>query len=489
MPQERIRLGRGQRQLTGEGQAWALSDTGPAECVYLRAARACSLRLGPCRAAKLVLEACAATRAQLAAGCVLMAGTAELIACEACELSADPAVDAPTLLLDRCSACTLRLGPAWLPDRAHRVITTHCRGTTVVWSDASGTETTYAVPDDGDEGGGHVTRRTGPGGAFETEGLVWDGAGYPTTQRDKDEADARDARNALLLENALRSVIHAVDAARALQQQQQQQQQQPQQLGRAREEDVQELHDSDEDVQRAATRTAEMLRGAEHAVAYTGAGISTSAQIPDYRGPRGVWTLRDRGEAPDRGLQPSLAAPTVAHRALAELVRRGLVQHVVSTNVDGLHARSGVPASRLSELHGNCLQERCRACGALYDAPSASGTSDALASEGSATGRTCAKCGAQLYSNVVGFGESLPEGPLATALEQSRRADVALVLGSSLTVRPAADLPLMAPRVVLCNLQRTGVDRGCAVRVFAETDRFMQLVMDCLGIAIPQGSE
>ena len=111
---------------------------------------------------------------------------------------------------------------------------------------------------------------------------------------------------------------------------------------------------------------AQWIRQSRHIVVYTGAGVSTSAGIPDFRGPKGVWTLEKKGEKPSSSVEWAEATPTRTHMALAHLVRVGVVKFVATQNIDGLHARSGIPRRNLAALHGNMFVDRCNKCQRMF---------------------------------------------------------------------------------------------------------------------------
>eukprot|EP01006_Ploeotia_vitrea_P055119 TRINITY_DN67960_c7_g7_i1.p1 TRINITY_DN67960_c7_g7~~TRINITY_DN67960_c7_g7_i1.p1 ORF type:complete len:301 (+),score=15.68 TRINITY_DN67960_c7_g7_i1:236-1138(+) len=188
------------------------------------------------------------------------------------------------------------------------------------------------------------------------------------------------------------------------------------------------------------------------------------------------------------------AVPTLTHMALVELIRKGLVSLVVSQNVDGLHIRSGIPSKNMAELHGNCYLEYCKTCKTEYTRPF-----DVTEHHGNQaptktfhdTGRKCTKpgCGGGLQNTIINFGERLPEKALTLAWNTSDAADLAIVLGTSLTVTPAADHPQAAKdngaKLVIVNLQATPLDKKADLRLHTETDKVMQQVMANLGLEIP----
>ena len=213
----------------------------------------------------------------------------------------------------------------------------------------------------------------------------------------------------------------------------------------------------------------------EHLVAFTGAGISTDSGIPDYRGPDGVWTRRDAGLAPPRWrVSPGQVKPNDSHLALVELQRLGKLRFLITQNTDNLHRRSGIRPELLAELHGNGHLLRCLACDQLRTKQEVGWDADKWG-PGYRTQRPfkgqpdCPDCGGRLISSVVNFGDPLPEKELMLAARHARACDLMLVLGSSLTVNPAASLVGLAlregARIVLINRGETPYDEAATLRI------------------------
>merc|ERR1711998_746390 len=205
-----------------------------------------------------------------------------------------------------------------------------------------------------------------------------------------------------------------------------------------------ERHDPPEVIASKVEKLAELLTASASTVIFTGAGISTSAGIPDFRGPNGKWTMQAQGKQPVAGVSPVKALPTATHMAIVQLVNSGVVRHVISQNCDGLHRRSGLPAAALSELHGNSNLEICESCGTHYFRDFSCQRLGQVRDH--FTGRFCGGCGGGLLNSTIDFGQNLHEGPLQRAMEASEEAQLHLVLGSSLTLSPANQMPATTAR-------------------------------------------
>jgi NAD-dependent SIR2 family protein deacetylase len=229
-------------------------------------------------------------------------------------------------------------------------------------------------------------------------------------------------------------------------------------------------------LQQQVETIARWIAGAEHVVAFTGAGISTDSGIPDFRGPQGVWTRRDAGlPAPRWRVPPNQIEPNASHLALVELQDLGKLRFLITQNTDNLHRRSGIRPELLAELHGNGQLMRCLGCGRLYTRREV-GWDTRRWGPGYRTQEpmpghpVCAACGGRLISSVVNFGDPMPQEELAKSEEHARRCDLMLALGSSLTVQPAASLVGLAlrsgARVALVNEGKTPYDRKATIRVW-----------------------
>ncbi|KAL1845387.1 hypothetical protein Daus18300_014552 [Diaporthe australafricana] len=244
-------------------------------------------------------------------------------------------------------------------------------------------------------------------------------------------------------------------------------------------------------VDRKAQVLADHIRKSKHLVTFTGAGVSTSAGIADFRGPEGAWTLMAQGrEHALRSVDTLQAMPTPTHMALVELQNRGLLKYLISQNCDGLHRRSGILPGIISELHGNSNREYCKDCGKDYIRDFRATAPDESPVHDHRTGRKCAVCGGILLDSIINFGEDLPEVDFQRAYDHAEKSDVFLVLGSSLTVTPANEIPTIPgqkrnPVLAICNLQKTPMDGLADLRVFSKADDLMVRVMQKLDIPIP----
>jgi NAD-dependent deacetylase len=217
-----------------------------------------------------------------------------------------------------------------------------------------------------------------------------------------------------------------------------------------------------------------MIEEAQRIVFFTGAGISTESGIPDFRSPGGIWTrmrpidfsefLRSdearretwrRRFATDETMRK--AEPNRGHRAVATLINRGKAAAVITQNIDGLHQASGVPASKVIELHGNTTYAHCLDCAERYEIEDIR-----RAFERSGEAPLCDKCGGYVKTATISFGQAMPAAAMIRAEEETLAADLFIAIGSSLVVYPAAGFPEMAARngtrLVILNREPTGLD-------------------------------
>ena len=242
-----------------------------------------------------------------------------------------------------------------------------------------------------------------------------------------------------------------------------------------------EKYDADEVMEEQMERLVEMVEQSRKTTFFLGAGISRSAGIPTYRGKDGIRTKQGRRKKKKRGGSMKTAVPTAAHRAILELMENGYAHFVATQNLDGLERKTGIHPSHLAELHGNRGLERCLSCGKEYIRDYRA--RNELRVHVHTTGRKCV-CGTELVDSIINFDEPLHEPVWDAAEDASESSDLIIVLGSSLTVEPAASLVAMGKQLVIVNLQDTPYDDEADLRIFAETDRVMTDLVHALGLTL-----
>jgi NAD-dependent deacetylase len=242
-------------------------------------------------------------------------------------------------------------------------------------------------------------------------------------------------------------------------------------------------------------RLAELLGQSRRAVALTGAGVSVPSGIPDFRTPEtGLWAKVDPMEVahisvferdPERFwsyYRPRFQAlgdkePNRAHEALAELERRGLIEGVITQNIDRLHRAAG--SENVIEVHGSIETSSCRECGTSFDLDA---VDDLFDERGVAL---CSACGGAVKPDVVLFGEMLPVEAIERAAELAEGADLMLCVGSSLAVHPVAGLPgLTLERggsVAIVTKGATPYDRDAELKLEGEVDEELVALVAALG--------
>lgn len=260
----------------------------------------------------------------------------------------------------------------------------------------------------------------------------------------------------------------------------------------------QETEDSPDVLDDKVKKLALLLRESSHAVFYTGAGVSTAAAIPDYRGPNGVWTLLQQGKQVESTSIVD-ACPTLTHMGIYKLHQEGLVKHVVSQNCDGLHLRSGLPQNSLSEIHGNMFIEVCRNCTPEEQYIRTFDVTENTSLHRHQTSRKCHRCRKPLTDTIVHFGEkSSVKFPLnwEGAKLNAEAADLIVCMGSSLKVLRRysclwrMNQPLQRrPKLCVINLQWTPKDGQAVLKISGRCDDVMQRLASQLNLQIQEYSK
>mmetsp|Transcript_3399 Transcript_3399/g.7779 ORF Transcript_3399/g.7779 Transcript_3399/m.7779 type:complete len:327 (-) Transcript_3399:430-1410(-) len=264
-------------------------------------------------------------------------------------------------------------------------------------------------------------------------------------------------------------------------------------------------------------KLSELVLASQHLVVVTGAGISTSAGIPDFRGPEGIWTVEKKArktklqnrkrkhsdsmqdkklESSDKkytqnsrrtdtmldsdcaSMDFSKAQPTLTHKALTRLAIDGKIKYLITQNVDGLHRRAGLMRNIHCSLHGCAFTERCKNPDCLAEFFR---DFDIGGMSFQPTGRSCSLCSQQLLDTLLDWEDALPEADFERAEAECDKADLVICLGTSLRIEPVGSLPLRARKFIIVNLQVTPKDEHAALIIKAPVDLVMEHLMSSLG--------
>ena len=234
-----------------------------------------------------------------------------------------------------------------------------------------------------------------------------------------------------------------------------------------------------------------LLSASKRLAIFTGAGISTESGIPDFRSPGGIWTkmapieFQDfldseemRRESWRRKFEVDKtirrARPNEGHYAVAELVNSKKATAVITQNIDNLHQESGIDPDRVIELHGNGTYAKCLNCGAREELEIIK-----QAFLGRDELPVCKFCSGHIKTATISFGQSMPEEPVRRAHEEALACDLLLVIGSSLVVYPAADIPMIAKKngakLVILNRESTPLDNYADLVISEEIGEILPL--------------
>ena len=231
-------------------------------------------------------------------------------------------------------------------------------------------------------------------------------------------------------------------------------------------------------------------------VVFTGAGISTESGIPDFRSPGGIWDKFDPNEftyqkflASEASREKSWAfskvrwpviadaKPNRGHYAIAELYHTGKLDCVITQNIDNLHQKSGIPEEMVIELHGTTKWVKCLDCGRRYPREQIQVRLEA----GEKVPR-CDSCNGILKQATISFGQPMPERETREAERKSANCDIFFVVGSSLAVYPAAQMPLIArgngAKLVIINLTPTPHDQYADIVINEKTGETLSQIVE-----------
>lgn len=239
---------------------------------------------------------------------------------------------------------------------------------------------------------------------------------------------------------------------------------------------------------------AEIITSAKQVVVFTGAGVSTESGIPDFRSPGGIWSkyqpimFQDfmaseemRRESWRRGKETyhlfADVEPNPAHRAIVKLEKMGKLNCLITQNIDNLHQKAGNSPDLVIELHGTAMYVLCMDCGKRWPR----GDIQEWLEQGVEI-PLCDECGGIMKSATVSFGQPMPEAETMEAQRRAQQSEVFIVVGSSLVVFPAAQMPMIAKqngaKLIIINLGETAYDKHADVRISGKAGEVMEHLIE-----------
>ncbi len=248
----------------------------------------------------------------------------------------------------------------------------------------------------------------------------------------------------------------------------------------------------DEQALHAIRDAVEIIKKSNYVTCLTGAGISVESGIRPFRGPGGLWTekgepamdgylrflnnpdaywRRRLGEKSEFGITIMNSTPNPGHLALAELERMGVLKYLVTQNIDNLHLAAG--SRNVLEIHGNGQYLRCIDCSSKWH------KDDFKVEE---IPPRCPNCGGVVKTDSVMFGEPIPSKVLSRCFEEAEQSDCMIVAGTSATVTPAANLPLIVRRnggaLIEVNILESQISYNCDINIFAPAGEALPVLVD-----------
>lgn len=285
-----------------------------------------------------------------------------------------------------------------------------------------------------------------------------------------------------------------------------------------------ELFDSPEEVNDKIATLAKWIKESTHTVLVVGAGLSTSAGIPDFRGPKGIWTLEKleekaakkvkrlkkshdqvdevkeeetkiNDEAKDKPkVSLETAKPTLSHLVIKSLVDGNFVKYIISQNIDGLFLKTGIKRKNLAEVHGNFYLDECNLCFSRFIRNSPSPTM-ALKVSSIPCPRAERPCRGYLRDTVLDWEHELPAFELEPSEKHVRKSQLVICLGTTLQINPIGSLPFVGKKgpgfgrkVVIINLQKTRFDKKADLVIHEYLDKVSKKLCELLELqpALPE---